>query len=603
MASPMNPSPGSSTGEITTVAKMENAQIPFDRAVVHVPQPNASASTSITDVSMPLPYGSSSALPEKDRKGLLTRIRSSPPRSSLDRFDNELVRRRSSRLQANIPQHALSFGAYQPYQISSSNLRNIFPTGKISAGHSERTHLDDRLLNAVVRVTACICQPNYELPWQMKEESISTSTAFVISDRRLITVAHGILFHTVVRVKKRSSDELFVAKVLCVAEECDLALLTVEDEAFWDDDIPALEFGSLPALQDDITTVGYPISGENICLTSGVTSRIEMQGGFLIIQIDAAINLGNSGGPAFYADGKVAGVAFQKSENADNQGFLIATDVVNHFLTDYERNNAYTGSCTCGFLSQPLPAADIRRYLKMSKGDTGVLVVKVPKSSPAFGIVKENDVVLCIDGNDISNTGSIPHSSGERLYFQFLIADKFRGDPLELTLLRDGERLEVTYKLGCSNLGKLIPEYADEKKPEYYIIAGLVFTTITEPYLSNGYGPSGLNRPPQITELVRNGMDEEEVDQYVLLSKVLNHEINVDYSLIFDERLYAINGTKVLNLQHLKDIINESTDDFLRFDLGLEIIVLDRKKALEANQYILEVHDIPSLSRIHPREE
>ncbi len=53
------------------------------------------------------------------------------------------------------------------------------------------------------------------------------------------------------------------------------ALLTVDDDEFWEGVLP-VEFGSLPALQDAVTVVGYPIGGDTISVTSGVVSRIEI---------------------------------------------------------------------------------------------------------------------------------------------------------------------------------------------------------------------------------------------------------------------------------------------------------------------------------------
>lgn len=52
-------------------------------------------------------------------------------------------------------------------------------------------------------------------------------------------------------------------------------MLTVSDDEFWEDILP-VEFGSLPALQDAVTVVGYPIGGDTISVTSGVVSRIEI---------------------------------------------------------------------------------------------------------------------------------------------------------------------------------------------------------------------------------------------------------------------------------------------------------------------------------------
>lgn len=53
------------------------------------------------------------------------------------------------------------------------------------------------------------------------------------------------------------------------------ALLTVNDDEFWEDVSP-VKFGELPALQDAVTVVGYPIGGDTICVTRGVVSRMKI---------------------------------------------------------------------------------------------------------------------------------------------------------------------------------------------------------------------------------------------------------------------------------------------------------------------------------------
>jgi S1-C subfamily serine protease len=79
-----------------------------------------------------------------------------------------------------------------------------------------------------------------------------------------------------VKVKRRGSDLKFVAKVVAIGVECDLALLLVEDDAFWEGQ-SYVRFGVLPRLQDSVLVVGYPIGGDTVSVTSGVVSRIEVR--------------------------------------------------------------------------------------------------------------------------------------------------------------------------------------------------------------------------------------------------------------------------------------------------------------------------------------
>jgi S1-C subfamily serine protease len=79
------------------------------------------------------------------------------------------------------------------------------------------------------------------------------------------------------------------------------------------------------------------------------------------------INSGNSGGPAFNSSGLCVGIAFQslKHEDAENIGYIIPTPVIQHFITDYERNGAYTGFPCLGVEWQKMENPDMRRALKM----------------------------------------------------------------------------------------------------------------------------------------------------------------------------------------------------------------------------------------------
>jgi hypothetical protein len=58
-----------------------------------------------------------------------------------------------------------------------------------------------------------------------------------------------------VKVRRRGSDEKFVAQVLAVGTECDIAMLTVEDPRFWEG-LEPVRFGSLPRLQESVTVIG-----------------------------------------------------------------------------------------------------------------------------------------------------------------------------------------------------------------------------------------------------------------------------------------------------------------------------------------------------------
>ncbi|RYR73087.1 hypothetical protein Ahy_A02g007384 [Arachis hypogaea] len=239
---------------------------------------------------------------------------------------------------------------------SAAGITDLSPSSLASYGlppppHPTLTPELHRVYNPNPRTSSCF-QPLlrrslHRRSLRLKASVVLTLSAFMIGGRKLITNAHCVehdtqvinscqLFHYCgllqVKVKRRGDDTKYVAKVLARGIDCDIALLSVESDEFWRD-VEPLRLGRLLHLQDSVTVVGYPLGGDTISVTKGVVSRIECSviektcnrvtsyahgsSDLLGIQIDAAINPSNSGGPAFNDQGECIGVAFQASSESD----------------------------------------------------------------------------------------------------------------------------------------------------------------------------------------------------------------------------------------------------------------------------------------------
>ena len=182
---------------------------------------------------------------------------------------------------------------------------------------------------------------DYLNPWQSHGGQMVTGSGCIIAGNRILTNAHVVNDHTFIQVRRESDPEKYVATVEAIGQDYDLALLRVEDPEFFRGVSP-MEFGELPNLQDAVTVFGYPMGGEQLSITAGVVSRIEVvpyaQSGreLLSIQIDAAINPGNSGGPVLKGD-QIVGVAMQELPSSQNIGYMIPVPVIAHFLEDVRR--------------------------------------------------------------------------------------------------------------------------------------------------------------------------------------------------------------------------------------------------------------------------
>ncbi|KAK8455192.1 hypothetical protein SEVIR_4G101800v4 [Setaria viridis] len=456
-------------------------------------------------------------------------------------------------------------------------------------------------MDAVVKVFCVHTEPNFSLPWQRKRQYSSSSSGFIIGGRRVLTNAHSVEHHTQVKLKKRGSDTKYLATVLAIGTECDIAMLTVEDDEFWEGVLP-VEFGSLPALQDAVTVVGYPIGGDTISVTSGVVSRIEILSyvhgstELLGLQIDAAINSGNSGGPAFNDKGKCVGIAFQslKHEDAENIGYVIPTPVIKHFIEDYEKSGEYTGFPILGIEWQKMENPDLRKAMGMKSDQKGVRVRRVEPTAPESGCLHPSDIILSFDGIDIANDGTVPFRHGERIGFSYLVSQKYTGEKARVKLLRNSKIHEYNIKLATHK--RLIPAHIKGRPPSYYIVAGFVFTVVSVPYLRSEYGKDyEYDAPVKLLDKHSHAMAQSPDEQLVVVSQVLVSDINIGYEDIVNIQVLAFNGTPVKNLKHLATMVEECNEAFLKFDLDYDqLVVLETKTAKAATQDILTTHCIPS---------
>jgi S1-C subfamily serine protease len=483
-----------------------------------------------------------------------------------------------------------------------ASVGNALPS--VSANGLRRGSLgvQSNLLRSVIKIFAVRTEPNLSMPWQMKRQYSSTASGFAVAGKRIVTNAHAVAFQTSIRVRKHGCAEKFVARVIGVCHQSDLAVLSVEDESFWRD-VDVLEFGDIPDLQESITVIGYPTGGDSISVTKGVVSRIEetyySHGNFrlLAIQIDAAINPGNSGGPALSVDMKVVGVCFETLLNAENIGYIIPVPVVKHFLEDVARNSgSCSGFCDIGIQIQLMESDHIRKAMGMSQEQTGILVNKVYPLSDAINVLQKDDVILSISGSPIGNDGTIPfRDGGERVSFRYAILHMFDGDSVSMQVLRNREIIDVTVKVMKPGMLAAIPANQYDVIPSYFIFAGMVFQVLTQPYLSSEWGKEWQQKAP--VRFVEKGLyaAKDKPDQeVVILSQILAADINVTYQQYVPNIVTHVNNVPINNLRHLVELVESNGAPFLRLDLESErVIVLDAQMAASENAEILESHNIP----------
>src|SRR2546423_14299520 len=155
---------------------------------------------------------------------------------------------------------------------------------------------------SLVRITATEVSPDYRAPWNAGMLGRGVGAGFVIDGNRIMTNAHVVSNSRYLTVERDSDPNKYPAKVLFVAHDCDLALITVDSPNFYKNML-ALKFGGIPELESTVSAYGYPIGGERMSVTTRIGSRIDFPlythsslYQHLALQISAQINPGNSGG-------------------------------------------------------------------------------------------------------------------------------------------------------------------------------------------------------------------------------------------------------------------------------------------------------------------
>ncbi|XP_052201550.1 protease Do-like 10, mitochondrial isoform X2 [Diospyros lotus] len=420
---------------------------------------------------------------------------------------------------------------------------------------------------------------------------------FIIPGKRILTNAHVVADNTFVMVRKHGSPTKYRAEVQAVGHECDLAILEVKNEEFWEG-MNFLELGDIPFLQEAVAVVGYPQGGDNISITKGVVSRVEptqyIHGAtqLMAIQIDAAINPGNSGGPAIMGD-KVVGVAFQNLSGAENIGYIIPVPVIKHFIDGVEESGDYVGFCSLGLSCQPMENVQLRDRFQMHCDMTGVLVSKINPLSDAYRVFRKGDVLLAFDGVPIANDGTVPFRNRERITFDHLVSMKKPNEMAKIRVLRNGEEHELSIVL--HPLQPLVPVHQFDKLPSYFIFAGLVFVPLTQPFLHE-YGEDWYNTSPRrLCERALRELPKKAGEQLVILSQILIDDINAGYERLAELQVKKVNGVEINNLKHLCCLVEDCKEEYVQFDLDDErVIVLNYQSAKIATSRILQRHRIPS---------
>ncbi len=451
------------------------------------------------------------------------------------------------------------------------------------------------LESAVVKLHTTRRNPDFLQPWTKRAPEELSGSGVLLSDGRILTNAHVVMYARQVYVQPYQSSDKFSAEVEVLAPGIDLAVLTLDDpSAFAGVQAPEIE-AALPRAQDPVSVYGYPMGGSELSITEGIVSRIEYDDYYFEtaaarIQVDAALNPGNSGGPVF-SDGRVIGLVFSGIREADNIGYIIPSEEVLRFLDD-AADGTYDGipRVTGEFVTLENDA--LRARLGAGDDVTGLVVRRAGAGSP----LEEWDVVMRVGDHDISNDGKVQVSAGLRMNFRYMVPQLAVGGSVPVTVFRGGESVEVS--LPTPNRPDLVAPSLAGDYPRYFIYGPLVFTAATQEFIGgtfNAFGPGmALKQSPMLGRW-RDAPQFEGEELVVVTSRMFSHKITKGYDDAIFATVADVDGIAVRNLAHLVEILRDGTSRFVEFrfhDNAQETLVFERDAIEDATEDILSDNGI-----------
>jgi S1-C subfamily serine protease len=442
---------------------------------------------------------------------------------------------------------------------------------------------------SLVRITATSVEPDYKAPWNAGALERGVGAGFVISGNRIMTNAHVVANGRYVTVERDGDPNKYPAKVQFIANDCDLAVITVPAPDFFKDMLP-LKLGGIPALESTVSAYGYPIGGERMSVTTGIVSRVDFQlythssvDQHLAIQISAQINPGNSGGPVMQ-DAKVVGVAFQgySGDVAQGVAYMIPTPVIKRFLEDIS-NGHYDEYPDLAITYAKLQNPAQRKFLGLQDDDHGVLVSSVVAAGPSDGNLYPGDVLLAIDGHPIASDANV-ELDGERAQFEEVVERKFKGNSVKIDLLRNKRPMTVEIKL-YKPWPYSIQGHSYDVRPRYVLYGGLLFQPLNLDLLE-AYRTADLRVRHFFEYFVLDQLYLQHPD-VIVLTNILPDPINTYLAPYRGGIVDEVNGKKIRTLDDLATALAESPEQLVIRMIGDgPPLVLNRSQVEAARERI-----------------
>lgn len=451
-------------------------------------------------------------------------------------------------------------------------------------------HAEDQIRDSVVKIHVTSRSPDFLRPWTKLNPRKSSGSGAIISGNRILTNNHVVRYAKQIFVQFNQSTDRHPARVVAKAPGMDLAVLEMEDGSLIEGR-PALELQEgIPEMKSTVNVYGFPMGGDDLAITEGIVSRIEYgklsgSGAGLRIQVDAALNPGNSGGPALIGN-SITGLVYSGIREADNIGYLINAKEIQRFLDDIEDGN-YDGKPNIFDSLQTLENESLRAKLGLTAEQTGIMV-KSPYQDGGEYPLKPWDVICKVGDYTVDNKGQVKVRDDLRLMFHYFIPELVVDGKVPVTVYRDAKEVQV--EVPVMPYRDLVLRELKGAYPRHFIFGPAVFTVASRDVVQ-GLGTKGLSLMSQMNSVIisRNQSKPEFPGEEIVLLRLLPHRITKGYDTIPFGVVTHVNDEQVKNLKDLVIKIRDCKDEFLilTMDGNYETLVFNRADMSDSTEEIL----------------
>lgn len=260
-----------------------------------------------------------------------------------------------------------------------------------------------------------------------------------------------------------NNGETAPAELVWNDSSLDLAVIKVDSN---NKNLKAIDIGDSDEIGvgDRVVAIGNPLGFElQSTVTSGIISGLNRSVAFNtgvqmdgLMQTDAAINAGNSGGALLNSKGQLIGINTAKAGNSDGIGFAIPINTVKPVI-DTIRKKGKFDSVYLGITGQSIDYLKQMSYLRDKDlgTDHGIYVVSVFSDDDS---IQKGDIITAIDGKEVKDMSGL-----RKILLSYAV-----GDSAEISLVRDGKEMKVDFKftLDSSNVDEYKQARPNEKNSE-----------------------------------------------------------------------------------------------------------------------------------------